>query len=429
MSIRTSATFKVSNSQIFKTQMLNWANRFNICVLLDNHQYSSDYHSVECLLAVHSVKHVSALENTLQEIDTFITKTNDWIFGHVNYDFKNYLGPTHSNHFDGVHFPDLFLFQPETVIELKKDEVIISGLDLLPSTTYHSILEQKVIHNISSSFNIQSRISKQEYINIINQLQQHILRGDCYEINFCQEFFSDEAIIDPIQTYHQLVSISPTPFASYYKWNDEYLLCASPERFLKKMGNKIISQPIKGTYKRDVLDSLNDERLKQQLQSSEKEKSENVMIVDLVRNDLSKICIEGTVVAEALFDIQSFPQVHQMVSTISGELKDGINFTDILKATFPMGSMTGAPKKKVIELIEHYEKTKRGIYSGCVGYISPDRDFDFNVVIRSIMYNRYEKYLSYQVGSGITFKSKAENEYEECLLKAEAIKKVLQSNT
>jgi para-aminobenzoate synthetase component 1 len=429
MQIRTTTSFKVSNTEIFKQQMLSWANRFNICCLLDNHQYSSDYHSVECLLAIHSVKHVSVAENSLPEIDAFITETNDWIFGHINYDFKNYLETSKSNHFNGIHFPDLFLFQPETVIELKKDEVTISSLRLFHETIYHSILEEQVGHNNTLSCNIQSRFSKKEYIDTIYQLHQNILRGDCYEINFCQEFFSEEAMIDPIQTYHKLVNISPTPFASYYKWNDQYLLCASPERFLKKIGNKIISQPIKGTYKRDLLDSLNDEKLKQQLQSSEKEKSENVMIVDLVRNDLSKICEEGTVVAEELFGVQSFPQVHQMISTISGELREEISFTDILKATFPMGSMTGAPKKRVIELIEQYEKTKRGIYSGCVGYVSPDKDFDFNVVIRSIMYNQHQKYLNYQVGSGITFKSKAENEYEECMMKAEAIKKVLQSNT
>ncbi len=148
------------------------------------------------------------------------------------------------------------------------------------------------------------------------------------------------------------------------------------------------------------------------------------MVVDLVRNDLSKICVEGSVHVDELFGIYSFPQVHQMVSTVSGVLQTGILFTEIINKTFPMGSMTGAPKKKVMELIEKYETVKRGIFSGAVGYISPDSNFDFNVVIRSVLYNQAERYLSYLVGSGITFYSDAAAEYEECLLKAEAIKKV-----
>jgi para-aminobenzoate synthetase component 1 len=208
--------------------------------------------------------------------------------------------------------------------------------------------------------------------------------------------------------------------------DDKYLLCASPERFLQKKGRRIISQPIKGTARRNTASKEADEQLKEQLHQSQKDRSENVMVVDLVRNDLSKICKEATVQTEELCGIYSFPQVHQLISTVTGELSEGIDFSKILRATFPMGSMTGAPKIRVMQLIERYEKTKRGIYSGCIGYISPANDFDFNVVIRSIMYNAASRYLSYQVGGGITFYSDAEKEYEECLLKAAAIKKVLQ---
>jgi len=149
------------------------------------------------------------------------------------------------------------------------------------------------------------------------------------------------------------------------------------------------------------------------------------MVVDLVRNDLARICEEGTVNVDELFGVYSFPQVHQMISTVSGELQEGMQFTDMIRACFPMGSMTGAPKKRVMELIEKYERNKRGIFSGAVGYISPEGDFDFNVVIRSILYNASTKYLSWQVGSGITFYSDPEKEWEECLLKASAIESVL----
>ena len=275
---------------------------------------------------------------------------------------------------------------------------------------------------------IQSRLSLQQYISIINKLKLHILRGDCYEINFCQEFFAENASINPVDVYKKLSAVSPNPFSALYKMNNRWLLCASPERFIKKQGNRILSQPIKGTSKRVANNIKEDELNKIELFNSPKDRSENVMVVDLVRNDLAKVCEEGTVKVDELYGVYSFPQVHQMISTISGELKKEILFTEIIRSTFPMGSMTGAPKLKVMKLIEEYEQTKRGIFSGAVGYISPDGDFDFNVVIRSIMYNAESKYLSFQAGSGITFYSEAKKEWEECLMKAEAMKKVLEEN-
>jgi para-aminobenzoate synthetase component 1 len=224
------------------------------------------------------------------------------------------------------------------------------------------------------------------------------------------------------------MALSPSPFSAYYRLFDRYLLCASPERYLRKQGNALISQPIKGTSRRDRTNSENDEMSKSELFYSEKERSENVMVVDLVRNDLSKVCEQGSVEVAELFGIYSYPTVHQMISTVKGKLLPEVNFADVLKATFPMGSMTGAPKKKVMELIEEYEQTKRGLYSGTLGYISPSDDFDFNVVIRSILYNERDETISYQVGSAITANSNATKEYEECLLKAQAIVKVFSSN-
>jgi para-aminobenzoate synthetase component 1 len=228
-----------------------------------------------------------------------------------------------------------------------------------------------------------------------------------------------------LDLYESLTTISPNPFAAYYKLGDKHLLCASPERYLKKKGNKLFSQPIKGTSIRHPHNVQKDENSRLNLFHSEKDRSENVMVVDLVRNDLAKICQEGTVQVEELFGIYSFPQVHQMISTVSGLMRENMTIIEALKATFPMGSMTGAPKRKVMELIEKYEQSRRGLFSGAVGYISPDSDFDFNVVIRSILYNSTNKYLSFQTGSGITFYSNPEHEYEECLLKALAIQKVL----
>jgi para-aminobenzoate synthetase component 1 len=227
--------------------------------------------------------------------------------------------------------------------------------------------------------------------------------------------------------FQRLTAISPNPFSALYKWHQSFLICASPERFLMKKGDQLISQPMKGTIRRNTGDTEEDEKLKSELKQSAKDQSENFMVVDMVRNDLSKICVDASVKVEELFGVYTYPHVHQMISTIGGQLKKDVQFSEIIKATFPMGSMTGAPKHRVMELIDEFEVSARGIFSGSVGYVNPERDFDFNVVIRSIMYNAVTKYLSYQVGSGITFYSDPEKEWEECLLKGEAIRKVLEN--
>ncbi|HTQ28427.1 MAG TPA: chorismate-binding protein, partial [Puia sp.] len=215
------------------------------------------------------------------------------------------------------------------------------------------------------------------------------------------------------------------PFGGYYKLGDVQLLCASPERYLSRRGRRLLSQPIKGTWARDLQNSRQDELYKSALFNNAKERAENVMIVDLVRNDLSRVCVAGSVKVEELFGIYTFPQVHQMISAVVGEPETGRTWVDMVRSGFPMGSMTGAPKRRVLQLIETYERNRRGLFSGAIGYVTPERDFDFNVVIRSILYNANLHQLSFSVGSGITFYSQAGQEYEECMLKAAAIKKVL----
>ncbi len=244
--------------------------------------------------------------------------------------------------------------------------------------------------------------------------------------NFCQEFFAEDTVIDPLAVFLKLNEISPNPFAAFFKWKGNYVLCASPERFLAKRGEKLISQPIKGTAKRGV-DDAEDEAIKQELRNHTKEQQENVMIVDLVRNDLTRSAKQGTVKTEELFGIYTFNQVHQMISTVVCELEDGISAIQAIKNSFPMGSMTGAPKISAMQLMEQYEHSRRGVYSGAIGYFCPDDDFDFNVVIRSLLYNQNKKYLSFQTGSAITYHADAEKEYEECLLKAQAILEALGS--
>lgn len=421
-------TFLIHDFSITKQQLLHWANQYNSCSFLDNHQYTSLHNSVECLVAVGEVTRFSPTSNYQSALKTFLAQTNDWLFGHISYDYKNVLGPTlNTEKVDNIGFQPIYFYQPEIVLQLSATVLRIESLTKTPLSIFKEItaIENTEHKTENNKLVIKQRISKAHYLQTIQQLQQHILRGDCYEINYCQEFYAENVTIEPLAIYQQLTTISPNPFASYYKLNDKYLLCASPERYLKKQGNQLISQPIKGTFKRNLQNAEADNALKQQLFTSHKDRTENVMVVDLVRNDLSRICKEGSVRVEELFGIYTYPQVHQMISTIVGEIDDSTNLTDILQATFPMGSMTGAPKQKVIQLINQYEPSSRGLYSGAVGYITPTKDFDFNVVIRSILYNLTNQHLSYQVGGGITFNSNAESEYEECLLKAEAIRKVL----
>ena len=422
---RMQSSHTVLQPNTFKMQMLIWANQFNICALLDNHHYASPYSTIDCILAVDTLSDCLPLSNKLNSLSTFIADTNDWVFGHLSYDLKEEIAGIKSNHPDYIAFPDLYFFQPAIILELTGNQVSIASATIHPTEIFSAIQKMNIPEQNGNTLFIQPRISKEDYLQKIKTLQQHILLGDCYEVNFCQEYFSEQANINPVQIYLQLTKLSPNPFACFYKYHSKYLLCASPERYLQKKNNRLISQPIKGTVKRDLANATNDNHLKEQLRESVKDRAENVMVVDLVRNDLSKVCLSGSVKVDELFGIYSFPQVHQMISTISGVPNPNKDFCEILKASFPMGSMTGAPKHRVMQLIEELEETKRGLYSGAVGYIDPSKDFDFNVVIRSIQYNEANQYLSYQVGGGITFYSDPEKEYEECLAKAAAILQVL----
>ena len=412
--------------------MLNWANHFGIFCFLDNHSYQIEPHSEECLLAAGVKRDLRCnAGNALEQLQQFINDKPSWLFGHLGYDLKNEIEDLSSNHPDGIEFPDLYFFEPEIIIRLSEHVIIIEAED--PAKIFISICNTEIHEFVSSGkVEIKNRIEKKEYCSIINKLKQHILRGDCYELNFCQEFYAEDVKINPLEVYKKLSDLSPNPFSALYKLNNKWLICASPERYIKKQGSHILSQPIKGTAKRNLQNKTDDEKRKEDLYKSKKDRSENVMVVDLVRNDLAKVCKDGTVQVDELYGIYSFPQVHQMISTVSGTLKDDISFCEIIKATFPMGSMTGAPKKRVMELIERFEKTKRGIFSGALGYISPEGDlptgqagFDFNVVIRSILYNSESNYLTFSAGSAITFYSDAEKEWEECEMKAGAMKEVV----
>ena len=430
MAKRQFVSFPFSNLYKIKQQVLDWSARFSTFSFLDNQQYPSTKQGYECLVATgERTRLKTEAGHAFEELKKFSQQQDDWLFGHFSFDLKSETEGSPSLLPDFIQFPDLFFFVPEIVIIILPLEIRI-GLfgnhhkDVLSEIESISFTRKKIIRG---NYIIQKRISKDQYIEIIERLGKHILRGDCYEINFCQEFFVEAAAMDPLEVYRALNRISPSPFSAFYCVDEKFLLCASPERFLKREGDSVMSQPIKGTSARDRENKKHDELLKTELSASEKDRTENVMIVDLVRNDLSKICETDSVRVVELFGIYSFAQVHQMISTIVGKPRANLHWSEMIAGTFPMGSMTGAPKKRVLELIEQYEKTKRGLFSGALGYVKPNQDFDFNVVIRSLFYNREESYLSYFAGSGITVNSDPEKEYEECLLKVKAFEGIIKN--
>ncbi len=415
---------KITAIHSFKKKALQWASSHAVACYFDSNQYSDPYSSFDMLIAAGSkAEIIASAGNAFNELQIFLDKHQSWALGFFTYDLKNELEDLSSSNFDGLQFPDLFFFIPQHLILLKGEEIKISSDT--PERIYNEILETDVV-NLPVGFNgtIEQRISHDSYIETIEKIKQHTHQGDIYELNFCQEFFAEETDINPVAAFEKLNNISPTPFANFFKCYNRYIISATPERFLSKRGDKLISQPIKGTAKRSA-DAEVDNQAKMNLRSNVKEQAENVMIVDLVRNDLTKSAKPGTVRVEELFGIYSFEQVHQMISTVVCEANPDLKLTDLIKNTFPMGSMTGAPKISAMQLIETYEHTKRGVFSGAVGYFSPAGDFDFNVIIRTLLYNADTQYLSFQAGSAITAESDAEKEYEECLLKAAAIRNVL----
>jgi len=441
---RTIRTFSADKLAKFKTNLLSWSQQFETAIWLDSNNYKQQYSSFDCVLAVEEFTAIKTdYQNAFEKLKEYQTLTKDYIFGYISYDVKNDVEQLSSNNFDGLDFADLYFFQPQKLIFIKGNSIEFHYLKMVDDEIKNDFETIKKYHKnvdsikaivsqspnttseyLENDIKIKLRIHKDEYYQKVNKILDHIKKGNIYEANFCQEFYAENSTINPLEVYNDLNKISEAPFAVFFKMEHQYLLSATPERYLRKEGRKIISQPIKGTAKR-LISAFDDAQIALDLHRDEKERSENVMIVDLVRNDLSKSAKKGTVKVEELCKVYSFKQVHQLISTVVSEIEEKTHPIDVIKDTFPMGSMTGAPKISAMKIIEDLEETKRGLYSGTVGYFTPNGNFDFNVVIRSILYNEEQKYISYSVGGAITAKSIPEKEYEECLLKAKAMKYVL----
>ena len=433
--MRKQVSFTVTNTVAFKEALLEWSSDYDHIVWLDSNEHHDSYGNWDAILAVSGQNDKSSnFINTIGELHDFVGKKQDWLFGFITYDIKNRLENLNSNNHDGLDFPELQFFIPEKIIAFKGDVIHffyihrVEGeinLDFDEITSRIGSISERTAN--PNAIGIRLRIHKDSYYEKTNRLLGHIHRGDIYEANFCQEFFSENITINPLDTYKNLNQISAAPFASFLKSEDKYLMCASPERYLARKGNLIVSQPIKGTAPRGT-NQKEDKDMVQQLQNDPKERAENIMITDLVRNDLSKSALKGTVEVKELCKVYSFKQVHQMISTVVSKVPKDLNSVQLLRDSFPMGSMTGAPKISAMKIIEELEETKRGLYSGSVGYFDPEGNFDLNVVIRSILYNATKKYVSFSVGGAITAKSDPDKEYQECLLKAKAMRSVLEGS-
>ena len=422
---RKEKVFKVENIDHFKDKLLFFSKSKENVILLDSNSKKNDY---EFIFSYGKISELKSFDNSLDKLDNYIKQVDDWIFGFVSYDLKDEIEGFSSKNLKYFDVPNLSFFQPSIIWVF--DGVELKALYFDEKELFDVWNEINKIH-ISCDSNksnpnveLKGRLSKEEYIKKIKNIKKRIKMGDTYELNFCFDFFNDNTKINPENTFKKLNKLTESPMSVYYKDHHLHVLSSSPERFIKRNKKTIISQPIKGTKKRGKnIDE--DVFMINSLKNSIKEKSENHMIVDLVRNDFSRIAKKGSVKVTELSKINTYKNIHQMVSTIEAQIENDMFFSTILKSTFPMGSMTGAPKIKTMKIIDELEETSRGIYSGAIGYIDPNKNFDFNVVIRTIIYDDKLSKISVNVGSGITFKSDPKDEYEECLTKIDALKKSL----
>lgn len=345
--------------------------------------------------------------NPWEALKQFRAQKKRWLFGFLGYDLKNHTEGLESLNSPLTDVPDLYFMEPEILIKIENNEAEVLLGDFSVEMNSKNPLPGSIENELGAL------IRKNEYIRNVKTIQKKIHNGDFYEMNYtfplCGSYMGD-----PFWLYSKMRDINPVPFGAFISDEKFSVCCASPERFLKKQGDSILSEPIKGTAARSQdseLDAINRKQL-----LNEKNRAENLMIVDLVRHDLARVSKPGSVKVSNLYDVQTFGTVHQLISTVESIARDGIDLVDIIESCFPMGSMTGAPKIEVMKTTDEIEMYKRGIYSGAIGYITPDDDFDFNVVIRTAILQGDS--LFYPVGGAITSDSDPELEWEECMIKS-----------
>ncbi|MGB3591495.1 MAG: chorismate-binding protein [Nonlabens sp.] len=432
--MRNCKHFTIDDLDLFKRQVMEYYKCEEYFTLLESNSKHNSNTSSSALIAIGAIAVLETdCQNAFKKLQHFKELHKDWIFGLLGYDLKNEVEQLKSKNPDIMEFPDLIFYIPELVMEFKDNNLLIHFKeDKTPD--FESLLNKikgfatdRILYsrNDRPQSHLVATDTREEYLDKVDMVRQHIQQGDIYEANFCTQFYATDVDFDLFRGFRDLNQNSQPPFAALARLKNYGMVSASPERYLKKTGLTVISQPIKGTARRS--DNLReDDDLKSGLINDQKERSENIMIVDLVRNDLSRTAQKGTVEVTELFKLYTFKQVHQMISTIESKVSPAVTLSEILATTFPMGSMTGAPKVEAMKIIENLESFKRGAYSGALGYCKPDGDFDFSVLIRTILYNTESKNLSFSVGSAITIAAVPEREYDECLVKAAALLEVLE---
>lgn len=356
-------------------------------------------------------------------LDAYLNQNEkEYRVGFMSYPSRN----SQANPSEKIDFPTIGFFVPRYVVEIDEKGTLTylkGNKDNYSSRKIEDFLNHSKKEN-NNKIRLQSQLSKSEYLSRIHALQTAMKNEDVCVAVFCQTFYAAQHKINPKTTYFHLNKRSKSPFSCFLQWDEKYVLSASPERFIKKEGNKLITQPIKGTARRGTTKS-EDNRFKEELISSQKEREENTLVVQGIKDELAQIAYRNSIDVESFFQVHTFETVHQLISTISAELPSDITFGTLLNAVFPMGSMVGFPKVKALELLNKYENFDRGLYSGTIGYIKPNGDFDFNVVIRSILYDNERENIMCPVGGGITLQSSPEDEYNECLIKLKVLQDTL----
>jgi len=331
---------------------------------------------------------------------------------------------------DRISFPPFFFFAPQfilrksygesfVIVEAEEPEAWIQKLESLH-------IPEDVFLPFPCSEKPESGISVQAYKDKVLQIQSYITEGLVYEANLSRNLYVSAELKNPHCIFPLWVKNSPSPFSAYFKWEHLYVYSSSPERFMANRSGKLISQPIKGTARR-MDDLVTDLKVQASLQASQKDRAENLMIVDLVRNDLNKSCIPGTVEVPELCGLHSFPWVHHLISTITGTLRNDLSPEEALLYAFPPGSMTGAPKVSAMKIINNLEPEGRGLFAGCIGYKEAKDSFDFNVIIRTLIYDAKQHLLAYHAGGAVTIDSDPAEEYDETVAKAAGLKRWLRS--
>lgn len=397
-------------SENFKTKLVQWANRFQTFVYLDSNHFDDPYGNFDFIIGIDKLNTCLDLKDLAE---------NKFHFGHFGYNYQHHIKKAEP----WIDYGKCFFFEPRYIIYSKNKRLYFNRNATESLEIYDKILAETIENYQTPKIDFLSRTSHNLYKENILKIQNEIRNGRFYELNYCVEFFQEDISLDPLQTFLKINQVAQSPMSALVKYEGKWALCFSPERLACLKEDKLISQPIKGTARRDLLDKNHDDQIKHELSISQKERAENRMIVDLVRHDMTAFARTGTIQVEELCKIYTFPFVHQMISTISAQLKDVNDAKEALLKLLPAGSMTGAPKNEVMSYIDEIENFSRGLYAGNIGYFAPNGNFDFNVVIRTLYFDEKSKRISLAVGGAITLLSDAGNEYNECLLKAEGILK------